>query len=97
MIHDNPDEFSQLKKAESLIKKNHLALKSLIKNVHTDLPQIHKEKINQLAKAWYRESGKVFSKAKNPFKQYMQELDILRDFFLKIGLIITKEGIIQKE
>jgi len=96
MIHDNPDEFSKLKKAEIFITRNHLALNTLIKKVHADLPHIHKKKISHLAKEWRRESKKVFSKAKNPFKQYLQEMELLKDFFIKLGLIIAKEGIISK-
>ena len=97
MILDNPEEFSKLKKAERSIKKSHLALNILIKRLYADLPPAHKKKLSYLAKEWYKENQKVFSKANNPFRQYLQELDLLRDFFIKLGLIITKAGIISKE
>jgi len=97
MILDNPEEFSKLKKAERSIKKSHLALNILIKRLYADLPPAHKKKLSYLAKEWYKENQKVFSKANNPFRQYLQELELLRDFFIKLGLIITKAGIISKE
>jgi len=97
MISDNPKEFSELKRTERLIKKKHLALNTLIKRVYADLPYAHKKKLGCLAKEWYEENQKIFIKANNPFKQYLQELDLLKDFFIKIGLIITKTGIISKE
>ncbi|MFH1711543.1 MAG: hypothetical protein ABH840_04485 [Nanoarchaeota archaeon] len=93
ILLENPKEFSELKKAESSIKKNHLALNSLIKKLHEDLPHAHKNKLNQLAKEWHKKSKKVFGKAKNPFKQYLQEIDLLKDFFIKLGMIISKAGI----
>ncbi|MBU3912490.1 MAG: hypothetical protein KKB21_00740 [Nanoarchaeota archaeon] len=90
MLSEHPQEFSQLKEAEKLIKKNHLALNSLIKRIHEDFPHNHKKEINNLAKAWHKKNKVIFSKIKNPFKQYMQELDLLIEFFIKLGLIITK-------